>query len=137
LLREIGFCIFLVLTIYFLWIAKAKKRKPKKLKKNSKTKRFFLGMLLSALNFFPIPYYAFVSISLASYGLFLFDTTSILIFVNGVLLGSFLVFYLYISFFDKFENKRDYIMKNMNTIIGSITGFISILTLINIIKYYL
>jgi threonine/homoserine/homoserine lactone efflux protein len=137
MLREIGFCIFTALTIYFLWIAKTPKSKPKKLKKNSKTTRFFLGMLLSALNFFPIPYYVFVSISLASYKLFSFDTTSILIFVNGVLLGSFLVFYLYISFFDRMETKRDYIMKNMNTIIGSITGLISVITLINIIKYYL
>ena len=136
LLREIGFCIFTALTIYFLLIAKMPKSKPKKLKKNSKTTRFFLGMLLSALNFFPIPYYVFVSISLASYQLFSFDTTSILIFVTGVLLGSFLVFYLYISFFNRMENKREYIMKNMNTIIGSITGLISILTLINIINYY-
>jgi threonine/homoserine/homoserine lactone efflux protein len=137
MLREIGFCIFTALTIYFLWIAKTPKSKPKKLKKNSKTKRFFLGMLLSALNFFPIPYYVFVSITLASYKLFSFDFTSILIFVNGVLLGSFLVFYLYISFFDTMETKKDYIMKNTNTIIGSITGLISIITLINIIKYYL
>ena len=137
LLREIGFCIFTALTIYFLWIAKTPKSKPKKLKKNSKTKRFFLGMLLSALNFFPIPYYVFVSISLASYHLFSFDKTSIFIFVSGVLLGSFLVFSFYISFFNKIENKRDYIMKNMNTIIGSITGLISIITLINIIKYYM
>jgi threonine/homoserine/homoserine lactone efflux protein len=136
LMREIGFCIFTSLTIYFLWIAKTPKDKPKKLKKNSKTKRFFLGILLSALNFFPIPYYVFVSITLASYKLFLFDTTSILIFVSGVLLGSFLVFYFYISFFNKIEDKRDYIMKNMNTIIGGITGFIAIITLINIIKYY-
>ena len=135
-MREIGFCIFTALTIYFLWITKIPKDKPKKLKKNSKTKRFFLGILLSTLNFFPIPYYVFVSITLASYKLFLFDTTSILIFVSGVLLGSFLVFYCYISFFNKIEDKRDYIMKNMNTIIGGITGFIAIITLINIIKYY-
>ena len=136
LLREIGFFIFTALTIYFLWIAKTPNGKPKKLKNKSKTKRFFLGMLLSALNFFPIPYYVFVSITLASYHLFSFDTTSIVIFVNGVLVGSFLVFYFYISFFNKIENKRDYIMKNMNTIIGSITGLISIITLINIINYY-
>lgn len=135
-LREIGFGIFATLTIYFLWLAKKPKDKTKKFKKNSKTNRFFLGMLLSALNFFPIPYYVFISISLASYKLFSFDTTSILIFVNGVLVGSFLVFYLYISLFNKIENKRDFIMKNMNTIIGSITGAISIITLANIIKYY-
>lgn len=136
LLREIGFGIFATLTIYFLWLAKKPKDKTKKFKKNSKTNRFFLGMLLSALNLFPIPYYVFISITLASYKLFFFDTTSILIFVSGVVLGSFLVFYFYISFFSRIENKRDFILKNMNTIIGSITGLISIITLINIIKYY-
>ena len=136
LLREIGFGIFTALTIYFLGIAKAPKGKPKKIKKSSKTKRFFLGMLLSALNFFPIPYYVFVSITLASYKLFSFDMTTAFIFVIGSVMGSFLVFYLYISFFNRIEKKRDYIMKNMNTIIGSITGLISIITLINIINYY-
>lgn len=136
LLREIGFCIFTALSVYFLAIAKTPKGKPKKFKKNSQTKRFFLGMLLSALNFFPIPYYVFVSITLASYKLFLFDIASIFIFVNGVVVGSFLVFYFYISFFDRIENKRDFIMQNMNVIIGSITGLISIITLINIINYY-
>lgn len=136
LLREIGFGIFTALTIYFLWIAKTPKRKSKKLKNKSKTKRFFLGMLLSALNFFPIPYYVFISISLASYKLLSFDTPSIFIFVAGVLMGSFLVFYFYISFFSRIESKRDFIMKNMNTIIGSITGLIAIITLINIINYY-
>lgn len=136
LMREIGFLIFTSLTIYFFWIAKTPKSKPKKLKNKSKTKRFFLGMLLSALNFFPIPYYVFVSISLDSYHLFSFDTPSILEFVIGTILGSFLAFYFYISFFNKIMHERDYIMKNLNTIIGSITGLISILTLLNIINYY-
>ncbi|NDP28183.1 MAG: LysE family transporter [Flavobacterium sp.] len=136
LMREIGFGIFATLTVYFLWLAKKPKDKSKKIDTKSKTKRFFLGMLLSALNFFPIPYYVFISITLASFKLFWFDTTSIFIFVTGVVVGSFLVFYFYISFFNKIEDKRDYIMKNMNTIIGSITGLISIITLINIIKYY-
>lgn len=136
LLREVGFGIFATLTVYFLVLAKKPKDKIKKLKSKSVTKRFFLGMLLSALNFFPIPYYVFVSVFLASYNLFSFDTTSIFIFVNGVVIGSFLVFYFYISFFNRIEKKRDFIMRNMNTIIGSITGLISILTLINIINYY-
>lgn len=137
LLREVGFGIFTVLTIYFLWIAKAPKIKKGKIKKKSKTTRFFLGMLLSVLNFFPIPYYVLVSITLASYKLFSFDTSSILVFVSGVVLGSFLVFYCYIIFFKKIENKTDFLMANMNKIIGSITGLISIITLFNIIKYYL
>jgi threonine/homoserine/homoserine lactone efflux protein len=137
LLREVGFGIFTVLTIYFLWIAKAPKIKKGKIKKKSTTTRFFLGMLLSVLNFFPIPYYVLISITLASYKLFSFDTSSILVFVSGVVLGSFLVFYCYIIFFKKIENKTDFLMANMNKIIGSITGLISIITVFNIIKYYL
>jgi threonine/homoserine/homoserine lactone efflux protein len=137
LLREVGFGIFGALTIYFLVLAKAPKIKKTKIKKRSQKKRFFLGMLLSALNFFPIPYYVFVSITLSSYNLFSFDKTSIFIFVSGVVLGSSLVFYFYIRFFQKIETKADYLLKNMNTIIGSITGMISLVTLFNIIRYYL
>lgn len=136
LLREVGFGIFATLTIYFLVLAQKPKGKTRKIKKNSKTSRFFFGMLLSALNFFPIPYYVFVSVTLSSFKLFSFDTTSILIFVTGSILGSFLVFYIYIGFFNKIESKTDYILRNMNTIIGSITGLISVVTLLNIIKYY-
>jgi len=136
LLREVGLGIFATLTVYFLWLAKKPKTKTRKIKKSSKTSRFFLGMLLSALNFFPIPYYVFVSVTLASYRLFFFDTTSIFIFVNGVMAGSFLVFYCYITFFNRIENKTDYLTKNMNTIIGSITGVISVITLLNVLKYY-
>ncbi len=136
LLREVGLGIFATLTIYFLWLAKKPKDKTRKFKQNSKTNRFFLGIVLSALNFFPIPYYVFVSVTLSAYKLFTFDITSILIFVNGVILGSFLVFYFYIAFFNKIENKTEYILKNMNTIIGSITALISTITLLNIIKYY-
>jgi len=136
LLREVGLGIFITLTIYFLVLAKKPKDKTRKFKKNSTANRFFLGMLLSALNFFPIPYYVFVSVGLASVQLFFFDIVSISIFVTGAVLGSFSVFYCYITFFSRIENKTDYILKNMNTIIGSITGLISTVTLYNIIKYY-
>lgn len=136
LLREIGFAIFLVLTIYFLVLAKKPKIKKEEIKMRSKTNRFFLGMLLSALNFFPVPYYVFVTITLSSYRLFLFERTSIFLFLIGVLLGSFMLFYYYITFFKKIENKTDFFFKNMNKIIGSITGVIALVTLFNIIKYY-
>ena len=136
LLREFGFVIFAVFTVYFLLIAKKPKKKKEIIKKRSTSTRFFLGMLLSALNFFPIPYYVFVSVTLASYNLFYFDTTYVFIFVAGVVLGSFLVFYFYITFFQKIQNKTDYLMRNMNSIIGGITGLVSLITLINIIRYY-
>lgn len=137
LLREIGFGIFSVLTLYFLFLAKGPKKQVKdEIKIKSKKSRFFLGMLISAINFFPIPYYVFVSVSLASFGYFSFQSSSIYTFVIGVVFGSFAVFYAYIAFFRKIESKTDFLIQNMNTIIGSITGLVSALTLYNIIKYY-
>jgi len=137
LLREIGFGIFTVLTIYFFLIAKKPKKTVKdELKIKSKRSQFFLGMLISTLNFFPIPYYVFVSVSLASFGYFSFETYSIYTFVVGAVFGSFAAFYAYIAFFKKIESKTDFLLKNMNNIIGSVTGVISILTLYHILKYY-
>lgn len=137
LLREVGFVIFSILTIYFLFIAKDPKTKKKsKIKKSSKKSRFFLGMLLSGLNFFPIPYYVVVSVTLASYSLFVFENSIIFTFVLGSVLGSFVVLYSYIAFFGRIEKKTDYLMRNMNTIIGSITGLVAIATLFNILNYY-
>ncbi len=134
LLREIGGAIFSLLTIYFLVIAKNPKKIKGEIKKQSIVTRFFLGMLLSALNFFPIPYYVLISLSLASYGWFAFENLSIFVFVTGAVLGSFFVFYSYISFFTKIESKTDFFMKNMNKIIGSITGVIALITLFTIFK---
>lgn len=137
LLREVGFVIFSILTIYFLFLAKEPKTKKKsKIKKSSKKSRFFLGMLLSGLNFFPIPYYVVVSVTLASYQLFVFENNIIFTFVLGSVLGSFAALYSYIGFFGRIEKKTDYIMRNMNTIIGSVTGLIAIITLFNILNYY-
>lgn len=137
LLREVGFVIFAFLTIYFLFLAKEPKTKKKsKIKKSSKKSRFFLGMLLSGLNFFPIPYYVVVSVTLASYHLFVFENNIIFTFVLGSVLGSFAALYSYVAFFGRIEKKTDYLMRNMNTIIGSITGLVAVATLFNILNYY-
>ncbi len=136
LLEEIGLVIFSMLTIYFLFIAK--KKKPKKeeeiIKRNSLTGKFFLGALLSALNFFPIPYYVFVSISLSTYKYFYFTQLFVFLFVIGVVIGSFGVFYLYIAFFKKIEHKTDFFLQNINYLLGSVTGLISVITLIKILR---
>lgn len=135
LLREIGFVIFTALTIYFLWIAKKSVNNINKdIKIKSKKSQFFLGMFISAINFFPIPYYVFMSITLASLGYFSFTESSIYIFTCGVVLGSFMVFYAYVAFFKNLETKTTFISSNMNTIIGSITGFVAISSLVYIIR---
>ncbi len=136
LLREIGLGIFLTLTFYFFWTSNKMKIRQRNEKLKSKKSRFFLGMLLSALNLFPIPYYVFVSVTLASYHYFSFELPFVYTFVIGSGFGAFLAFYCYIVFFKKLEKKTAFLINNMNYIIGSITGLVSLLTIINIINYY-
>jgi threonine/homoserine/homoserine lactone efflux protein len=134
LIRQIGFALFIGLTIYFFFIAKNKTTNPKEIKIKSKTSRFFLGILLSALNFFPIPFYVYVVLSLSTAGLFDFKKISIIVFLLGVLLGSFNMFYCYIKFFKKIESKTDFFFKNMNKIIGTITGIVALIALVKILN---
>lgn len=138
LLQEIGLGIFTILTLYFLFFAKKPVSKPDpehvEVAERSKAGRFFLGSLLSALNFFPVPYYVFISITLSTYETFSFDHLFVLLFVSGVTLGSFLMFYVYIVFFKKIKQKTDFFMNNINYIIGTVTGLISIVTFIRIVR---
>ena len=135
-LQEIGLFIFIALTVYFFWKAKRPKLPKGEIKIRSKANRFFLGMLLSALNLFPIPYYVFVSITLSSYGYFYFLKPFIYAFVMGAVVGSFLVFYLYIVYFKKREAKSSFLINNGNYIIGTLTGLVAIVTLFKLIKGY-
>lgn len=137
LLREIGLVIFLALTFYFFFLSKKRKKKQKTTQLKSKKSRFFFGMLLSSINFFPVPFYVFITLTLASYNHFSFDKTSIYGFVTGSGIGALFAFYCYIAFFKKLESQTTVLLANMNYIIGSITGLVSIFTLFNIINHYL
>ncbi|KGO90483.1 LysE family transporter [Flavobacterium suncheonense] len=136
LLQEVGLFIFIGLTGYFFWAGKKKKKtQAEELKIKSKTSRFFLGMLLSFLNLLPIPYYVFLSVWFSRKGWFFFNQSYIWLFVLGTVVGSFLMFYLYILFFKKRETTEpSFLMKNGNYIIGTVTGIISVVTLIKILK---
>jgi threonine/homoserine/homoserine lactone efflux protein len=133
-LQRVAFILFVLITIYFLLIAKTEDKPKAEIKVKSKKSRFFQGMLLSALNVFPIPYQAYMSITLASFGWMSFEKTSIFSYVAGAATGSFVIFYIYIFFFDKIKSKTLTTQKSMNYLIGAVTGIISIITLFHIIK---
>ena len=137
LLRKIGFVIFVGISIYYLFFAKNPNLHPDEdFHIKSKRSRFFMGMLISDINFFPIPYYVLVSVTLATYHFFTFNKTSIYSLVFGVVTGSFTIFYLYIVFLHKLKSKTEYFIQNMNKIIGIITGAVALISLFNIVKYY-
>ena len=134
ILQRAALVIFILITIYYLFIAKDKSNTTIEPQIKSKHSRFFQGMFLSSINVFPIPFQAYMTITLASFGWLDFSMTSIISYVTGTAMGTFVMLYIYIFFFDKIKNKPIASQKNMNYIIGGITGIISIITLINIIK---
>jgi threonine/homoserine/homoserine lactone efflux protein len=134
ILQRVALVIFILISIYFLFLAKKSARPNIEHHVKSKHSRLFFGMFLSSLNVFPIPYQAYMSITIATFGWLSFDLTSIASYVAGAAMGTFVMLYVYIFFFDKIKSRSFTSQKNMNYIIGGITGIISIVTLINIIK---
>ncbi|MHC5354403.1 amino acid permease [Myroides sp. LJL115] len=128
ILHEIGLIIFGGLTIYFLGFAK-KKKPDSKLDTTRKNKPFIYGALLALINVFSIPYYVFLSVTLASYEYDIFHFANTTVFSLGVTIGSALMFYLYILLFEKRQNKDGFILNNLNYVIGTITGVICLITI--------
>ena len=134
ILQRVAFVIFVLISIYFLLLAKKESNPLVQPNAKSKKSRFFQGMFLSSINVFPIPYQAYMTITIASFGWMAFDVTSILTYVSGAAMGTFVMLYIYIFFFEKIKDKNFTTQKNMNYIIGGITGIIALFTLINILK---
>lgn len=134
ILQRVALVIFILITVYYLLLARKQPKPDVEANVRSKHRRFFQGILLSALNMFPIPYQAYMTITLASFGLLTFETYSIISYVAGAATGTFVMLYIYIFFFDRIKNEKLTSQKSMNYFIGSITGIIAVFTLINIIK---
>ena len=77
---------------------------------------------------FPIPYYVFVSITADQYMDFEFRNPFTSLISLGVTLGSGFVFLMYLNYFNNKSMEESFILKNINFIIGSITGVISVFT---------
>jgi threonine/homoserine/homoserine lactone efflux protein len=133
ILHEVGLIIFGALTVYFFGFAK-KKNKQKKEKEQKRGGAFVYGMFLAAVNVFSIPYYVFLSVTLSSYDYTIFKAPYTGIFSGGVVLGSALMFYIYVFLFRKKSVEETFVLRNINYIIGSITGIISLITVYKLIQ---
>lgn len=135
ILQRVAFVLFVLIAIYFLLVASKKKdESPQEEDVTSKKGRLLQGVLLSSLNVFPIPYQAYMTITLASFGWLDFERTSIITYVTGAAMGTFVMLYMYIFFFDKIKNNPLTSQKNMNYSIGIITGIVALITFISILK---
>ena len=132
ILREIGFVVFFILTLYF-FIVKPKPRVNSELIIKGKGKRFTQGLIFALLNVFPIFYYVFISVTAVNNKWYEVNYVSNILLTIGVLLGTFTAFMVYINLFKNSNIEENFFLKNINKIIGTITGTI---TVINLIKLF-
>lgn len=120
-IKEIAAFIFMLLSVYFF--AKGfLDRKAKYTKKQHIKNDFLLGMALSVLNMFAIPFYCGVSSALNLAGYIALDRLSIFLFVIGASLGTFFILYIYSYTAQKMLKKMHVVTNNINFILGIITG---------------
>ena len=138
LFREIGLFVFIVLTIYFLFFAENidRKKQEKKLEKNEvkQKNKFIYGLFLASINIFPIPFYVFLSATLTSYNVIVFGNPNSSIFTLGVVIGSLMMFYLYLRMFNNKSKDNSFVLKNINYVIGGVTSVVSLLTIYQLVK---
>jgi threonine/homoserine/homoserine lactone efflux protein len=134
ILQQVAFVVFILLAIYFLFVAKSNPKISNKVSSKSKRNRLFYGMGLAAVNVLPIPYQAYMSITLASAKLMDFEKLSVASYVTGAVMGTFVMLYLYILFFNRIKGRALTTQKSMNISIGVISLIVAIVTLFNIIK---
>lgn len=134
ILREIGLVVFFVLTIYFLLVTPKNNSSKHTTHNSKKSKRFSQGVFLALLNVFPVFYYAFISVSAVNNKWYNINYTNNLLLTIGVLLGTFASFMFYIQMFKNTVVEESFVLKNINKILGCITG---IITLINLYKFFI
>lgn len=94
---------------------------------------FIVGITLSALNMFAIPFFCGVIVFLDVFNLFSFDIYPIIFFTIGSFIGSFYILFLYGKFAKIIQKKTGKLTKDINLILAILTGFVAVFTLLKFV----
>lgn len=130
-LEKAGIVIFILLSYYFYKESK-KAKTPIKAGETKKQSPFLIGLTLSVLNMFGIPFFCGVIVSLETFNLFSFDIFPILFFIFGSVLGTFYILFLYGKFAKIIQKRTGKLTKDVNLILSILTGLVAVFTLIKI-----
>ncbi len=132
ILLRTGAVIFLLMAIYFF--VKAKQRRTRiKVYRQADTRSFFKGVMMSAINVLPIPYFCAIAAAMSVSGKIEYDTLRIIVFIIAAGTGTFVTLYFYVFSFLKIEKKTTSITKYSNYFMGILMLILVIITLARII----
>jgi threonine/homoserine/homoserine lactone efflux protein len=130
---QAGIAILILMFIYFLLSANRKKTQQN-LKKRAGTKSFFTGILVSALNIFPIPYFVLIGTLLSNNFKLTFTLYNDIIFAFSAALGTLTTLYLYIVFIMKIDGKTEVFKKYSNYFMAVLMLILIIITWMRLSK---
>ena len=111
---------------------RGKKRKKEKKRENKSSNSgknsFLLGVVLSLLNVFSIPFYCALAVTLEMLGLLQFDTSNILFFVFGSAVGTLGILMLYTKYSKMIQQKAGRFAKDMNLVLSFLTAIVAVFT---------
>ncbi len=132
-LLRAGLVIFLILMVYFFVMAKHKRKKVV-VNPTSGVKSIFKGIMIGALNVFPIPYFVALGAALNVNGKVEYHLLNNTVFVFAASLGTFTTLYLYALFFAKIEAEETFFAKYSNYFMAGLMLILVVITLVRI--YY-
>lgn len=126
-----GLVVFCILAIYF-FIQAQKKRGIKHKSQKATAHSFFKGMLIAALNVFPVPYFVAIAGAMNLNGAIEYDWSLIISFAFAACLGSFTSLYLYVVLFDKIEEKAQSFARFSNYFMAGLMLILIVVALVRI-----
>ncbi|CAI8361644.1 MAG: Uncharacterised protein [Polaribacter sejongensis] len=128
-LEKVGVFIFILLSYYFYSSStKGKAKEPKTKRENP----FLIGVTLSFLNMFAIPFFCGTVVTLDLFNLFNFDAFSVLFFVLGTSLGTFYILFLYGKYAKQIQKKAGKLIKDINLFLSFLTGLVALFMLLKL-----
>lgn len=135
ILLRTGLVVFLIMAVFFFIKAKRSSVQNVKVPKHAGLRSLGKGMMLSALNVLPIPYFCALGAALNVSGKVSYDVMAILIFVSAAALGTFTALYGYVSFFMRIHKKSERFSKYSNYFMAVLMLFLVVITLVRILYY--
>ena len=126
-----GIAILILMFLYFLLSANRKKTQQN-IKKRTGAKSFFTGILVSALNIFPLPYFVLIATLLTNNFKVTFTIFNDLLFSLSAALGTLSTLYLYIIFIMKIDGKTELFKKYSNYFMALLMLILIVVTCIRL-----
>ncbi len=131
ILQKIALVIFVLLSMYFYREFKKENKNTSEFKQKCKD-TFLIGLLLSLLNMFAIPFYYGITMVLNKAGWLQLSQNNILLFVIGSAIGTFMLLYSYSSFAKFIQGKSKKTSNKLDLILSFLTGFLALVTLVKL-----